>query len=76
LPDLRVQPILRLKGDNTDQFESGHTFASTLAPYLVASAGGLPILVDGKVIGTISVSGSPTGLIGQAAAQAGVDALK
>jgi uncharacterized protein GlcG (DUF336 family) len=59
-----------------DAMQSGHPFVTTLAPYLVASPGGLPILVDGKVIGAIGVSGSPNGGIDQTAAQAGVDALK
>jgi glc operon protein GlcG len=59
-----------------DAVEAGHQFVTTLAPYIVASPGGLPLIADGKVIGAIGVSGGPNGLIDQAAAQAGVDALK
>jgi glc operon protein GlcG len=59
-----------------DAMEAGHHFVATLAPYIVASPGGLPLMADGKVIGAIGVSGGPNGLIDQAAAQAGVDALK
>jgi glc operon protein GlcG len=43
---------------------------------VIAAAGGLPILVDGKIIGAIGVGGGPNGGIDSVAAQAGVDALK
>jgi uncharacterized protein GlcG (DUF336 family) len=56
--------------------EAGHSFQSTLAPYVVASPGGLLLMVDGKIAGAIGVSGGANGLIDQTAAQAGVDALK
>lgn len=59
-----------------DAMQDGHNFVATLAPYIVASPGGLPLLADGKVIGAIGVSGGPNGLIDQASAQAGVDAIK
>jgi len=38
--------------------ENGHPYVSTLAPYLSASPGGLPIIVDGKLIGAIGCSGA------------------
>jgi uncharacterized protein GlcG (DUF336 family) len=59
-----------------DGMESGHPFIGVLHPRLVASAGGIPLVVDGKIVGAIGVSGGPTGLIDAAAAQAGADALK
>lgn len=58
-----------------DAMQAGHNSVATLAPYVVASPGGLLLMADGKVIGAIGVSGGPNGLIDQAAAQAGVDAL-
>jgi len=59
-----------------EQMEGGHSYVATLSPGLVASGGGLPLVVDGKIVGAIGVSGSPTGVIDQTVAQAGVDALK
>jgi glc operon protein GlcG len=43
---------------------------------VIASAGGLPIIVDGKMIGAVGVSGAPTGTIDEQVAQAGLAALK
>ena len=43
---------------------------------MIAAAGGIPIVVDGKIIGAIGVGGGPNGNIDSMAAQAGVDALK
>ena len=40
-----------------DQVEAGHPFVTTLDPTLVASPGGVPIIVDGKLIGGIGCSG-------------------
>lgn len=45
-------------------------------PGVIASAGGLPILQNGKVVGAIGVSGAPRGVIDQESSQAGIDALK
>lgn len=45
-------------------------------PNVIASAGGLPIMQNGKVIGAIGVSGAPKGTIDQESSQAGLDALK
>lgn len=59
-----------------DQMEAGHQFVTTLAPYVIASIGGLPLVADGKLIGAIGVSGSPNPMFDNDAAQAGVDALK
>ena len=56
--------------------DSGHPFVATLAPGLAASMGGLPLVVNGKLIGAIGVSGSPNPMFDQQAAQAGVDSLK
>jgi glc operon protein GlcG len=58
-----------------DQVESGHPFVATLDPNLVASPGGLPIVVDGKLIGGIGCSG---GINTQDAwtCQAGINSLK
>jgi glc operon protein GlcG len=43
---------------------------------VIASAGGIPILMGGKIIGAIGVGGGPNGNIDSQVAQAGVDALK
>jgi glc operon protein GlcG len=59
-----------------DQMEGGHAYVATLAPYLAASRGGFPLIVDGKLIGAIGVSGSSNPMFDQAAGQAGADALK
>lgn len=59
-----------------EQMESGHNYVMTLPPGIVASGGGLPLLIDGKIVGAIGVSGSPSGALDQTAAQAGVNALK
>lgn len=59
-----------------DAMESGHPFVATLIPGLVAAAGGIPLMVDGKIVGAIGVSGSPTGPIDLVPAQAGADTLK
>lgn len=45
-------------------------------PGVIASAGGIPIVIDGKIAGAIGVSGSPMGSIDAQAAQAGLDTLK
>jgi glc operon protein GlcG len=59
-----------------EQMEGGHNYVATLSPALIASGGGLPLLIDGKIVGAIGVSGSPSGAMDQMAAQAGVNALK
>jgi glc operon protein GlcG len=59
-----------------DQMNSGQPYVATLIPGLVAAAGGIPLVVDGKIVGAIGVSGGPNGLIDSQAAQAGADALK
>jgi glc operon protein GlcG len=60
-----------------DQFAAGNvafmTFPDGFRP--VASEGGLPIIVDGKIIGAIGVSGG-TGQQNGVAATAGVNAVK
>ena len=43
---------------------------------VIASAGGIPILMGGKIIGAIGVGGGPNGNVDSQVAQAGVDALK
>jgi glc operon protein GlcG len=43
---------------------------------VIASAGGVPLMSNGKIIGAIGVSGSPVGAIDSVSAQAGADALK
>ena len=41
-----------------DLMEAGHSFFGTLHPRLTASAGGVPIVVDGKIVGAIGVGGA------------------
>lgn len=43
---------------------------------VIASAGGIPLMSNGKIIGAIGVSGGPSGVIDSGPAQAGADALK
>ena len=43
---------------------------------VIASAGGIPLIVGGKIIGAIGVSGGPTGVLDTQASQAGADVLK
>ena len=59
-----------------DGMESGHSFFGQLHPRVTASAGGIPLVVGGKIVGAIGVSGGANGLMDNVAAQAGVDALK
>jgi uncharacterized protein GlcG (DUF336 family) len=59
-----------------DLMEAGRTYLATLDPNLVASPGGEPIVVGGKLIGAIGVSGGPTGAQDLGAALAGANALK
>ena len=66
----------RPSGDFFAAMEHGHPFVATLSPDLTASIGGLPLVVDGKIIGGIGVSGSPSGPTDLPPAQAGADALK
>jgi uncharacterized protein GlcG (DUF336 family) len=58
-----------------DQMETGHPYVGQLDPRIVASAGGIPLIVDGKIIGAIGVSGGANGLMDAVAAQAGADTL-
>ena len=44
-------------------------------PGIVPLEGGLPVTVDGKVIGAIAASGAPSGALDAQIAQAGLDAL-
>jgi glc operon protein GlcG len=59
-----------------DQMEGGHNFVATLSSDVTASIGGVPLIVDGKIIGAIGVSGSPSGPTDLAPAEAGAAALK
>jgi uncharacterized protein GlcG (DUF336 family) len=59
-----------------DAMESGHPYVATLDPSVVAAPGGLPLIVNGKIVGAIGVSGGPSGMIDLAAAEAGANALK
>jgi glc operon protein GlcG len=59
-----------------DLMEANHSYFGTLHPRLTASAGGVPIIIDGKIAGAIGVSGGASGLMDMGAAQVGADALK
>jgi uncharacterized protein GlcG (DUF336 family) len=56
--------------------KGGPSMTLMTLPNVIASAGGLPILIDGKIVGAIGVSGSPMGSIDEQAALAGLEALK
>ena len=55
--------------------ETGHPYVATLDPTLVASPGGIPLVVDGKLIGAIGCSGG-TGDQDEAACMAGAKTAK
>ena len=57
-----------------EQMETGHPYVATLDPTLVASPGGIPIVIGGKLIGAVGCSGG-TGGQDAVVCQAGVDAL-
>ena len=57
-----------------DLTENGHNYVMTLDRTLVASPGGLPIILEGKLVGAIGCSGG-TGTQDAVVCQAGVDAL-
>jgi uncharacterized protein GlcG (DUF336 family) len=57
-----------------DLMESNHPYVAQLHPDVVASPGGIPIVVGGKLIGAIGCSGG-AGSQDAVACQAGVDAL-
>jgi glc operon protein GlcG len=59
-----------------DRVASGGIGLTVLSFGLTASAGGLPIMMNGKMVGAIGVGGGPTGVIDAQVAQAGLDALK
>jgi glc operon protein GlcG len=59
-----------------DRVAAGGAGTSVLGIGVVPSPGGIPILVDGKMVGAIGVGGGPNGVIDSQVAQAGVDALK
>jgi glc operon protein GlcG len=55
--------------------EKGHPYVATLDPTLVASAGGLPLIAGGKLIGAIGCSGG-TGDQDEATCMAGAKMVK
>jgi uncharacterized protein GlcG (DUF336 family) len=55
--------------------KGGDGLRYTTFPRMIAADGGLPIIVDGKIIGAIGVSGA-AGPDDARVAQAGIDALK
>src|ERR1017187_4993942 len=56
-------------------YETGHPYVATLDPTLVASPGGFPLVLDGKLIGAVGCSGG-TGDQDALICKAGADALK
>jgi glc operon protein GlcG len=56
--------------------KGGPTLTLLTLPGVIASAGGVPIMIGGKVAGAVGVSGSPNGSIDHEAAEAGLAALK
>lgn len=57
-----------------EAMETGHPYVATLDPGVVASPGGIPIVIAGKLIGAIGCSGG-TGAQDAVACQAGVAAV-
>ncbi len=58
-----------------EAMETGHPFVMTLEQGIVASPGGIPIVIGGKLIGGIGCSGG-TGPQDAVVCQAGIDAIK
>jgi uncharacterized protein GlcG (DUF336 family) len=56
--------------------KGGPSITAMTLPNVIGSAGGVPIVVSGKIVGAIGVSGAPKGSIDAQAAQAGADAVK
>jgi len=56
-------------------YETGHTFAATLDPTLVASPGGFPLVENGKLIGAVGCSGG-TGDQDAATCKVGAEIVK
>ena len=56
-------------------YETGHPYVATLDPTLVASPGGFPLVLDGKLIGAIGCSGG-TGDQDALICEAGAGALR
>lgn len=54
--------------------ETGHPYVATLHPDVVASPGGIPIVLNGELIGAIGCSGA-TGEQDAVACQVGIDAI-
>jgi uncharacterized protein GlcG (DUF336 family) len=57
-----------------DLMESGHPYVGALDPSVVASAGGIPVVIGGKLVGALGCSGG-TGAQDAVVCQAGVDAI-
>jgi uncharacterized protein GlcG (DUF336 family) len=58
-----------------DQMETGHPYVITLDPDIVTAPGGIPIVVDGKLVGGIGCSGG-TGLQDDVVCEAGLAAIR
>jgi uncharacterized protein GlcG (DUF336 family) len=56
-------------------YETGHSYAGTLDPTLVASPGGFPLVENGKLIGAVGCSGG-TGDQDAATCKVGADIVK
>lgn len=54
--------------------ETGHPYVATLHPDVVASPGGIPIVLDGELVGAIGCSGA-TGEQDAIACRAGIEAI-
>ena len=56
--------------------KGGPTLTLLTLPNVIASAGGVPLMSGGKVIGAIGVSGGPTGAYDAVAAEAGAKTIQ
>jgi glc operon protein GlcG len=56
--------------------KGGPTITLLTLPGVIASAGGVPLMKDGKVVGAVGVSGGPKGAVDAVAAEAGAEAMK
>jgi uncharacterized protein GlcG (DUF336 family) len=58
-----------------DQMETGHPYVTSLDPDIVTAPGGIPIVIDGKLVGGIGCSGG-AGVQDDVVCEAGLAALR
>ena len=72
----RTSALGRRESKGYEEMVNGGRVAFLSAPLLTSLEGGVPIMVDGQVIGAVGVSGAPGGDEDEACAKAGIDAIR